>query len=116
MLFFLDKINMSALKLDREKALQYQLCMVKQLIEKQQQTVLGARQVLQNRLDMRMILNESPAVWQSMTAVLKPNAQLESFQKDVDFQQQLLDFLKAKQRAIDLLLGDNQNPEVCIQL
>ena len=106
--------TMSTLKFDRNGALQYQLCLVRQLIVKQEELVQQQRCNHQHQVDMRMVLNESPIVWKSMSQVLKPSMSLENFEKDVEFQQQLLEFLRAKQRAIELTIAKVTEPKVSV--
>ena len=103
---------MSSLTFTRENALKYQLCMVGHLLRKQNEQLQSLMQTHQHRLDMRMVLNESPAVWEAMSEVLKPSTQVQSMERSIALQRQLVEFLKAKKKAIELMIEGNTDPKV----
>ena len=103
---------MSTLKFAPNEALQYQLYMVDQLLVKQNKDLQIMQTNQQHQMEMGLILNESPSVWNSMTEVLKPSAKFQALDKDIAFKQELVNLLKAKKKAILLMLADNKCPKV----
>ena len=103
---------MSKLTFDRENALRYQMYLVDHLINKQESQLQSLMQTKQQRVDMRMIMNESPLVWTTAAELLRPETQMYEMEKTISFQRHLKDFLVAKKRAIELLLIDEKDPKV----
>lgn len=107
---------MSKLTFNRENALRYQLSLVGFMITKQKNELQSLMQTKQQRLDMRVMLNESPHVWKAMSEVLRPETQMIEMEKHIVFQEQLIKFLEAKQRALELMINDENDPKVSFKM
>ena len=103
---------MSKLTFNRENALRYQLYLVGHLITKQKKELNKIMEAKQQRLDMRMVMNESPFVWTTMSEVLRPETQILEMEKSITFQNSLVKFLQAKERAIELMIINENDPKV----
>ena len=100
------------LKFNQTDAMKYQLHFVSELIAENKAELQALQHLQQQRMDMKVMVQQTPAVWNTMTQILRPSVQMESMEKTIELQQAVVSFLETKHEALMLMLTDQKCPEV----
>ena len=99
-----------------KEAYLYQKGMILELILDNSNVLDKLKTLKQERMQMRSLVDESPEVWEAMVQIIKPTTQITDSQKRISLQTKIGDFLKLKLEAVDFMILEMKDPQVCTEL
>ena len=100
------------LKFDRKNALAYQHQMVTEMLKKNTSILRDLAKETKDMKNMRKMLTSCPDTWKPLLQLLKSPSKEEDDEKKLLFQHKVVNFLKTKLGAINLMIEDNRDPKV----
>ena len=92
--------------------MKYQHQIVLKLIEEQEAKVEVLRSERIQGLEMQAAMRCGNEVWTELTKMLKPYNHWQANEKKLELHEKLLEFLKLKQSALELMIAKSRDPKV----
>ena len=100
------------LNFDREEALKYQLQITSELLQVHEKDLQGLQKQAENTKTMREMVTGCPDTWKPLLSLMKPTPGQVEAEKYLSFQEKIVQFLKAKKTAIEMVIEDQKDPKV----
>ena len=100
------------LNFDRSEALKYQLRITTELLRVNDDEFKRLQKQTDDVKKMRDMITGCPDTWKPLLSMMKPVPGQPDTERHLNFQKQIVQFLKAKYTAITLMIEDQRDPEV----
>ena len=100
------------LNFNRTEALEYQFQMASELLQVHEASLQGLQKQADDTIKVREMVTGYPETWKPLVALMKPTAGQAEAEKYLLFQKKIVQFLKAKKKAIHMVMNDQKDPKV----
>ena len=102
------------LNFNRVEALNYQLQMAREMLQVYETDLQRLQRQASATQQTREMVTGCPETWKPLMALMRPTAGQMEADKILAFKEKIVEFLKAKIDAINLVLNDQKDPKVCV--